>query len=311
MIKLKEYITKYDGGLIDKSFKIMREKGFFTFLKIFFNILPRFIKKFFREYLPLKWMIIFSDNGKIIRDIQGNKMILDLNDQGISRELALYGYHEKNSTKQTKKLITSGMNILEVGGNIGYYLLIEAKLIGSEGKIYVFEPSPYNIDRLKKNIEINNYNNVEIFSYAVGDSNSYAKFYISKRSNLCGFNKTEDNDSVLDVKIIKLDDFLKDKKVDFIRMDIEGYEKEALMGLEQNLKSDRAPKYFFIEIHSVALNQKGSSAREIINYLKKYGYFVRQSFYRGSLRKTAQSTEELLNHPYLEKGYWETFFQRK
>jgi tRNA G26 N,N-dimethylase Trm1 len=112
------------------------------------------------------------------------------------------------------------------------------------------------------------------------------------------------------VKTVKLDHFLEGKKVDFIRMDIEGYEKEALMGLEQTLKSNRAPKYFFIEIHCLALNNKGSSAREIVNYLKNYGYSVKKAFYRGSLKKTAQSTEELLNHPYLEKGYWETFFEK-
>jgi len=310
MIKLKDFITKDNKKLSEKSLEIIRQRGIIIFFKIFFNATSRFIKKFFREYLPLKLMVIFSEEGKIIKNIQGNKMILNLNDRGISRELALYGCHEKNSTEQTKKLIISGMNILEVGGNIGYYLLIEAKLTGPKGKIYVFEPSPHNVELLEKNIKLNNYYNVEIFPYAVGDSNSWAKFYISKRSNLCGFNKTEDNENILDVRIIKLDDFLKDKKVDFIRMDIEGYEKEALMGLKETLNSARAPKYFFIEIHCLALNKKGSSAGEIINYLKNYGYFVKKAFYRGTLKKTAESTEELLNNPYLEKGYWETFFQK-
>jgi hypothetical protein len=163
MIKLKDFVTRDNKKLTDKSFEIIRQRGIIVFLKIFFSTILRFIKEFFREYLPLKWMFLFSDNGKVIKNIQGSKMILDLNDHGISRELVLYGYHEKNSSEQTKKLITSGMNILEVGGNIGYYLLIGAKQIGSDGKIYAFEPSPYNVRALKKNIELNNYSNVEIF----------------------------------------------------------------------------------------------------------------------------------------------------
>ena len=163
MIKLKDYITRHNGNLINKSLEIIRKKGVIEFFKIFFNMFFRFLQKFFREYLLLKWIFLFSDNGKIIKNIQGSKMILDLNDQGISRELALYGYHEKNSTQQTKKIITSGMNILEVGGNIGYYLLIAAKQIGLEGRIYAYEPSPHNIEALKENIKLNGYSNVKVF----------------------------------------------------------------------------------------------------------------------------------------------------
>jgi len=275
---------------------------------IFFILL---IKRFFREYLPLKYLYFISSNGEIVRNIKDNKMVLDLKDLGISRELALYKIYEKNSTNQLKKILAPGMKIVEIGANIGYYALIEAKLIGEQGHIYAFEPSPYSLSFLKRNIKLNNYHNIEVFQKAIGAENTKSRFFIADKSNLSSFIKREGTVDNIEVEIIKLDDFLKNKKVDFIRMDIEGYEKEVLKGLENTLSKEDAPKYLFIEIHSVLLHKKNSSAEKIIRYLEEFGYSVTKGFYRGCSKIVVDNTPELLNHSYLEKGYWETFFQHK
>jgi len=308
-MKIKEFIIKDETSLGAKIKKTIKEKGFWSFIVIAWNVLYRFIYKFFREYIPLRWLILNSVDGKIQKDIFGSQMILDLNDRGISRELALYGYHEKNSTKFVKTIICPGMNILEVGANIGYYLMIEGKMAGPDAKIYAFEPSPYNIDCLKKNLTLNNYTNVSIYPYAAGETEFETNFYISRRSNLSSFAPMKDNSQIVKVKVVKLDNFLADKRVDFIRMDIEGYEREALLGLKETLRSEKAPKYFFIEIHSLALNKKGSSTKEFVEYMSGFGYEVKKSFYRG--KKSVNSTRELLDHPLREAGYWETFFEKK
>ena len=111
--------------------------------------------------------------------------------------------------------------------------------------------------------------------------------------------------------VVRLDDFFKDKKVDFIRMDVEGYEGEILKGAENILNSDKKPKYFFIEIHSELLHKKNSSARRIVEFLEKYGYEVHKSFWRGSSKVSVSSRRDMLGHPLLEVGYWETFFELK
>jgi len=103
----------------------------------------------------------------------------------------------------------------------------------------------------------------------------------------------------------------KDKKVDFIRMDVEGYEGEILKGAENILSSNRKPKYFFIEVHSELLHKKNSSARDIVEFLGKYGYEIHKSFWRGGSEFVASSKAEMLEHELLEVGYWETFFELK
>ena len=307
-ITVRNTILKTDDSLTRKGIKILKEKGFLFFIKKTYSVITLILKRIFVEYIPLKVMFIFSKGGKIIKKVQGSKMILDLNDIGISRELAIYGVHEKNSTGEVKKIITQGMRILEVGANIGYYALLETSLAGSDGHLYAMEPSPYNFDLLTNNLKLNGLKNYDLYKVAAGSQEGKAKFLLSGRSNLSTFIEREDlTGEEVDVEVVKLDNFLQGKKVDFIRMDVEGYELEILKGAEMSLSSGNKPKYFFIEVHSELLHKKNSSAREVLEFLGKYGYDIHKSFWRGSSKVVVSSKEEMLKHPLLEVGYWETF----
>ncbi len=311
---LKNTVLKTNDSLIKKGRETLSQKGPFVFLQKTIYTIFLIFKRFFREYIPLKFLYLFFKDGKIMKKVQGSRMFLDLNDLGIGRELALYGVHEKNSTEEVRRVIKPGMKILEVGANIGYYALIETKLAGPTGHLYAIEPSPYNFDLLKRNLELNNIRNADLHQAAFGEKRGKVKFYMYDRSNLSSFIKREDmgmETTEIEVDMITLDDFLRLKKADFIRMDVEGYELEILKGSVQVLSSENKPKLFFIEVHSELLHKKNSSGREIIEFLAKYGYEVRKSFWRGRSDISVNSTDEILKHPKLEEGYWETFFELK
>ena len=314
-ITLSNAVFRLEPGIIKRSINVFKKEGVNSFSAKLIDFILMSLKRFFREYVALKLAYLKSNNGMIIKNIHDNPMMLDLNDLGISRELLIYGYHEWNSTNEVKKLVKKGMRILEIGANIGYYAILEAKLAGEKGFLYAIEPSPFNFDMLKKNIALNGIKNSEIYQKAAGSKGEMAKFYVANKSNLSSFIKRDDmdmykNGKIIDVEIVRLDDFLVNKEVDFIRMDVEGYEKEILKGLEKTMTKQH-PKHFFIEIHSDLLHKKNSSAREILEYLNKFGYKVIKSFHRGGSKIIIDSTEKLLSHPKLEIGYWETFFEYK
>lgn len=309
-ITLRNTILKTDDNLFKKGIKNLKEKGLLFFIKKTYLVIILILKRVFIEYIPLKVIFLFSKGGKIIKKVQGSKMILDLNDIGISRELAIYGVHEKNSTREVKNIVTKGMNILEVGANIGYYALLETSLAGVDGHLYAMEPSPYNFDLLTNNLKLNGLKNYDLYKVAAGFQEGKAKFLLSGRSNLSTFIEREDlTGEEVDVDVVKLDNFLVGKKIDFIRMDVEGYELEILKGAEMSLSTGNKPKYFFIEVHSELLHKKNSSAREVVEFLGKYGYDIHKSFWRGSSKVVASSKKEMLDNPLLEVGYWETFFE--
>ena len=313
-VSLSQTVLKLEKPLFASMHEIIRDRGVLFFLKKSLLVCAKSVYYFFREYLPLHILSLWAKNGEITTStIHGYRMTVNLNDVGISHELALYGVHERESSQVVKKIIEPGMTILEIGANIGYYAILEARNAGASGHLYAVEPSPFNVALLKKNLARNNIKNADVYAMAIGEQNTTLPFFIAEKSNLSSFIDREAvgtmDGTTVDVNVQTLDAFLADKKpVDFIRMDVEGYEWEILQGAEKILSQATPPKYFFIELHSTLLPKKNRSSRDVIEKLVQCGYRVHKSFYRGRKDIAVASTEELLAHPLLEEGYWETFF---
>ena len=77
----------------------------------------------------------------IWRRVNDYLMMLDLEDKGISRTLLLFGTRELDHKYLLEQIIKPGMNIFDVGSNIGYYPLLELKLLNNTGRLLAIEPS--------------------------------------------------------------------------------------------------------------------------------------------------------------------------
>ncbi|MEX0932605.1 MAG: FkbM family methyltransferase [Candidatus Pacearchaeota archaeon] len=284
---------------------LMKKKGLFYVIlvgakQISSNLHPKMI------YYSLK-----SNNGKIIKTILGSKMILDLNDKGLSRQLLLRGIREEEATKQLTKSLKEGMVCLEVGSNIGYFLLIESKLVGSKGKIYALEPDPRSFKILRENVKLNNIeDNIQLYNFAAGNKNGKEKFMLSKyynSSNMTNYDAGSTGDYI-DVEVRKLDDLFKKEKIDFIRMDSEGYEFEILKGAKNILKN---VKFMFIEVHPKILRKSGIDPLEFYKWVFDQGFDVKIAFGSDSKtkrKKMCKSKEDILNSVF---DYGHVFFEKK
>lgn len=223
--------------------------------------------------------VVIKTKGKeVVKTIQGNKMYLKpqvyrLDD--IMTELLIKRVHERAATKIIKEQISEGMNVLEIGANIGYYAIIEANIINNTGKVYAIEPEPENFTLLKKNIALNNFNNVDFFQIAISDKDGLSKLYISDRSNWHSLVKNDEgNCKYVDVKTYSLDNFLitlGNPKIDFIRMDVEGFEYKIIDGMTNTLNNNNLK--LFIEFHPNLINKiEGQSVKIILSKLESFGY---------------------------------------
>jgi len=271
-----------------------------------------------REIILVKKAAKHGAKGFVVKEILGSPMVLNLNDVGISRELLVKGIHEKESTIQIQKELKPGMTIVEVGANIGYYSIIEAKVIGKSGKIYAFEPSSENIQLLQANVSLNSIAGITtIIPKAVGAVSGNQKFYVMSKRNMSSFYHRKEDDIIrivdtVDVPTVTLDEyFFGGKGFDYLRMDVEGYETEIIKGMRKLLSSGLGPQGMFIEVHSQLLNEAGGSCREFVQELSKYGYGISIARYRGKSDVVTNSVEELLNHKLCEVGYWEVFFCKR
>lgn len=312
-VTIKNGVLKSTDNYIKKIVSLYNDRGLFITCSTVFYSCVRWVRRFFCEYIPMKFHAFRADvNGLVRWSVQDHVMMLNVTDTGISRELLLFGVHEANSTKVVQEIIKPGMCVLEAGANVGYYACMQAKLVGPTGHIYAVEPSPSNVEMLQRNIKENGFTNMTVLQSAFGAEDGEQPFYVDKRSNLSSFVKRDDlgEYECIPMKIQTIDTYIADKKIDMIRMDVEGYEKEILLGAKETL-STRPPKYFFIEVHSELLAKRGSSTNEVCSYLRKYGYDVYKGFFRGRQDVMVESMEELLAHKNCEVGYWEVFFIHK
>ena len=192
--------------------------------------------------------------AEVIRKVNNYPMILNFDEEGLSKHLMIHRKREISETETIKKTAKPGMCILEIGANIGYYTVLMGKLVGSAGKIYAYEPYPPSVDILARNVKLNNLTDiVEVHNSAVSSENAAQKLYLGKASNvhsLTNLKTDNDNANYIEVKTKDIKEILTDtnRKIDLIRMDIEGHERELFNTLSKDI-SPFLPNQIFFEIH--------------------------------------------------------------
>lgn len=156
---------------------------------------------------------------------------------------------ENNYFNLTEK-IKCGDTVIDAGANIGMFTIIAALLTGSKGQVIAIEPDPDNVAILKKNIEINKFNNVVIINKALfNKSGKKIKLIQNGVMSKLVFREEMTNQSVTEVETITLDDLLIQNHYNptILKMDIEGGEKFALLSSDKTMKEIN---FIEAEIHS-------------------------------------------------------------
>ena len=146
------------------------------------------------------------------------------------------------------KFCKPGMIVFDVGANIGEWTLTMANGVGAQGRVYSFEPTPFLFDALNKTVVANQFNQVIVSPYALSDKSKTMDFYIQYDENELLDARLSRLDSPADfkewitdgkkakkiqVETITLDEFaVKEKleRLDFIKIDAEGYESAIVEG---------------------------------------------------------------------------------
>ena len=185
--------------------------------------------------------------------------------------LGLMGAAERRLLEQR---VRPGMRIVDIGANIGIYSLLLARLAGARGRVFAFEPEPNLFQALQANCQRNSTTNVTPLNFALGDSAGSTAFYRSP------FN-TGDNrlgglgwmGLRLDVEMIRLDDALPAAGVDFIKMDVQGYEMAVFRGMEGVFRASPQLEVFF-EFWPSGLRAAGTDPDALLEHLFQRGFRV-------------------------------------
>lgn len=227
--------------------------------------------------------LLFGNDRYCKIKVNDSLMYIDFNDEGISRQLYFHKKREHYSTDYMKEIIKENDTIIDIGANSGYYALLESQL-ANRGEVYAIEPVPKNMQLLKKNIELNDYKNIQVFPLAIGGENGEGKMYLYDKGNLCSFTKNIQNKPTgkVTIPIMTLDRFVEKCAFAYptlIRMDVEGYEYEIIKGMANILKSNK-PLILFIELHPFMMSK--DDMKNLIDTLKRNNFKVKAIFLEPS-----------------------------
>lgn len=177
---------------------------------------------------------------------------------------------DKEKIEFIKKNIKPGMIVLDIGANIGFYTVLLSKIVGEGGQVFAFEPDEKNYIFLRHNTK--KLNNVAIFRLAVGEVSKKIRLYLSDNLNVDHqVYDIGENRKFVEVECVAIDDFLsEDKIIDFIKIDIQGYEYFALLGMKNIIERSKQ-MYFISEIWPFGLKKSGADTEKYLNLIKNYG----------------------------------------
>jgi len=228
--------------------RLLKDAGFKNTIKIVTTFLIRLLRHIVYDFLKGK-----NAHAIVMQKILSHTMYVSLEDEGLSKELFIYGIHEPFLTLLILNEIKEDDVIIEVGANIGYYVLLECLLIKGKGRVIALEPDPRSRKLLEMNVVKNGYaQNVEIIPVAIGAKRGKETLFLSSAWNLSttGFPTSKESVTrIIDVK--PLDELvLNESKIDIIKMDIEGSEFKVINGMIHTILKFR-PRLLIIELHPI------------------------------------------------------------
>ena len=190
----------------------------------------------------------------------------------------LCGSFETAEVRFVERFLRSGMTVLDVGAHHGLYTLLASKRVGHSGRVIAFEPSPRERQRLRLHVRLNFCSNVRIEPFALGSVRSKEDLFLVEGAE-DGCNSLRPpalnaETRAVRVDVFPLDEYLAERNigpVDFVKLDVEGGERDVIGGAIQLLSKPPRP-VLLVEVQDIRTQPWGYPAREIVSLLHKLGY---------------------------------------
>jgi FkbM family methyltransferase len=176
------------------------------------------------------------------------KMAVSADDAAVGAEILSTGTYEPHIVAFYRARLRPGMSVVDVGANIGFHALHAARLVGPAGRVLAVEPDPGNAALLKLSLELlRDAAPVDLVEAALSDADGTLVLSdLGNRGN-SGARFTHEDRSRLEklvhghapafrtVSALRFDAHFADRPVDFVKIDIEGFEPKAMAGMAASI----------------------------------------------------------------------------
>jgi FkbM family methyltransferase len=195
----------------------------------------------------------------------------------------VYGYYEgKFFLEWAKKFLNPDAVVVDSGANIGQMIPYLGQSL-PRGKILAFEPSQTSGNWIEQCLKVNPNLSVDLLRCGLGNSANTSRLCNPSPDSIHGAQNYISETEGEEIKVVRLADVLKEKKirtVDLWKLDVEGYEIQALQGAE-TLLEEKQIKTLYVEM-------TGENGRDIRNYLGQFGYLCHLFDSQGRLYRPSE-----------------------
>lgn len=149
----------------------------------------------------------------------------------------LVGTTEPEEQAILGRYLKPGGVFYDLGANIGFFATLGAHLVGSQGRVYAFEPNPECTAQIKRNANLNGFTQVEVIEAAVSATSGRTRLQMGSTNLSSSISSNTASDGI-DVALISIDDFVRDrsaKSPTLVMIDVEGAEIDALRGMKETI----------------------------------------------------------------------------
>ena len=209
-------------------------------------------------------------------EVDGIRLVMNRQDPVICGALTL-GCYERFELDVFRSALAEGMNVLDIGANIGLFTVVASKYTGQTGKVIAVEPLPVNCEFLTETIRQNGLTNIEIEQVAVSNNSGDRELFLSPENK--GDNRLfpgGKNWRSVSVPMTTVDDIVKRHnmdRVDLIKMDIQGSEGLAIQGMTETLR--RNPHVMILmEFWASGLESLGTAPDKVLATICELGFTI-------------------------------------
>jgi FkbM family methyltransferase len=192
--------------------------------------------------------------------------------------LYLYGEYEARQSRLYRRLVRPGDVVVDAGANFGWYSVLFSEAVGAEGHVYAFEPVPFIADLARDTISLNDrFGVVTLAGAGLGEApSSFTVFTFpgSPHGEASASTRGRPEAVPHDCTLTSLDVAVREngiEHIDFMKVDVEGYERALFVGGRETLATDDAPLIAF-EINDECLEYLGLTPALVEQSLLDVGY---------------------------------------
>ena len=263
-------------------------------------MLAEFVYCYLLRPWPLRQLANWTIRKLLPKSVRRGDATIVLNPRDPVVSGALYfGVYEKAETAFIERTLRPGMTVLDVGANIGYYTAMAARRVGPTGRVIALEPDPESFKYLEQTIAANEVGNVVAFQCAAADREAKMTLHISEDNR--GDNRLYEPDPKwpkVSVAARPADELLKEagvETVDFIKIDVQGFEASVIAGLKTTL--DQSESLTLIaEFWPKGLRDAGGDPKEFLQQLRAHGLQLHELNSKGGLAELTDDDDLIARH---------------